>query len=102
MSLLTARTTPITKTTHTTAIAAGMVALPIAALLVAAYGSAVVHGVARAFSTVFLHVATGGSKIADLSVDVAFTAIVGVIVVAISLAVREYRADEDKELHDIR
>jgi len=102
MSLLTARTTPITKSAHTTSIAAGLLALPVALLLAAAYGPAVVHSVFHAFRTVFLEVTTGGSKISNLPVDMAFAAIVGVIVVAISLAVRERRSEQDKEVFDIR
>ena len=98
MSLLTARNTQITKSAHTTSIAAGLLALPIALVLAAAYGPSVVHFVAN----VFVRVGTGSSKISNLPVDAAFAAIIGVIVLAIGLAVHEYRADEDKEIYDVR
>ncbi|MGN6162449.1 MAG: hypothetical protein ACTHOG_12210, partial [Marmoricola sp.] len=98
----TARTTPITKSAHTTSIAAGLLALPVALLAAAAYGPAVVHGVFHALRTVFLQVCTGSSKISSLPLDAAFAAIVGVIVLAIGMAVRERRAEEDKEVFDIR
>jgi hypothetical protein len=98
MSLLTARTTPVTKSAHTTTIAAGLLALPIALLLAAAYGPAVVHFLAN----VFLRVGSGSSKISNLPVDAAFAAIIGVIVVAIGLAVHEHRGDADKEVFDVR
>lgn len=98
MSLLTARNTPITKSAHTTSIAAGLLALPIALVLAAAYGSAVVHFLA----TVFVRVGSGSSKISNLPIDAAFGAIIGVIVVAVALAVHEHRNDQDKEVFDIR
>ncbi|MGN6724197.1 MAG: hypothetical protein ACTHJM_16435 [Marmoricola sp.] len=98
MSLLTARNTQITKSAHTTSIAVGLLALPIVAVLAAAYGPAAVHFLA----SVFVRVGSGSSKISDLSVDTAFAAIIGVIVVAIGLAVHEHRQDEDKEIYDVR
>lgn len=98
MSLLTARNTQVTKSAHTTSIAAGLLALPIALVLAAAYGPAVVHYLAN----VFVRVATGSSKITDLPVDAAFAAIIGVIVLAIGLAVHERRQAEDKEIYDVR
>lgn len=98
MSLLTARNTQITKSAHTTSIAAGLLALPVALVLAAAYGPAVI----QFLGNVFVHVGTGSSKISDLSVDAAFAAIIGVIVVTIALAVHEHRNDEDKEIFDVR
>lgn len=98
MSLLTARNTPITKSAHTVSIAAGLFVLPIALVLAAAYGASVVHFLA----TVFVRIGRGSSKISDLPVDAAFAAIIGVIVVTVIIAIHEYRADEDKEIYDVR
>ena len=47
-------------------------------------------------------VAAGGSHISNVPLEVAFAAMVGVISVAIGLAIRERQADEDKDVFDIR
>ena len=75
-------------------IAAGIVVV----LLALAFGSAIVAAVVT-----FLDAAgRRGSHITDLPLDVAFTAIIGVVSVAIGLAIRERRAEADKEIFDVR
>lgn len=75
-------------------IAAGLVVVTLAL----AFGSAIV-----AFVVTSLHVAGGaGSHITDVPLDVAFAAIIGVVSVAIGLAGSERRANEDKEIFDVR
>ena len=98
MSLLTARNTSTTESAHTTSIAVRLLALPLALLAAAAYGPTVANFVGH----VFVQVGRGGSKISNLPLDAAFAAIIGVTVVAISLAVHEQRKDEDRDVFDVR
>ncbi|MGN6162448.1 MAG: hypothetical protein ACTHOG_12205 [Marmoricola sp.] len=102
MSILTTHAPRVTKTTHTASIAAGLVALPLALLLAAAYGSAMMHGFAQLARGAFSAVGAGASHTSDVPISVAFAAVLAIVVVAIALAVREYFADEDKEIHDVR
>lgn len=98
MSLPITRTTRVTKTAHAASLAAGLVAATVVLALAVTYGPAVVH----LFHRVFVQVGTGGSKISNLGIDAVFATVIGVIVLAIGLAVRERRADEDKEIFDVR
>ena len=67
-------------------------------ILVLSFGSAIVAAVL----TIAHAAGRSGSHITDLPLDVAFAAIIGVVSLAIGLALRERRADEDKEIFDVR
>ena len=75
-------------------IAAGVVVV----VLALSFGSAIVAAVL----TIVHAAGQGGSHITDVPLTVAFAAIIGVVSLAIGLALRERRMDEDKEIFDIR
>ena len=75
-------------------IVAGIVVVTLAF----AFGSAIV-----AATVTVLHMAgISASHISDVPLEVAFTAIIGVSSVVIGVAIREHRAEADKEIFDVR
>jgi len=70
--------------------------------LVVAFAPAIWHGISHVVRSVTHSGATAGSHITNVPLDAAFAAIIGVVVVAIGLAVRERRAGEDREVFDVR
>ena len=85
MSLLTAHNHRTTKSAHQIRIAAGLVSLPIALLAAAAYGPIALQAI--------------GS---GLGLALTLAAIVGVIVTAVFLAIRDRGAEQDHDVYDVR
>lgn len=71
-------------------------------ILAVSFGSAAAQTVAHLVRSVTRSGVTAGSHITNVPLDAAFAAIIGVVVVAIGLAIRERRADEDREVFDVR
>ena len=73
-----------------------------ALILVASFGPQIMNTAAPARRVVAHAAAAVGSFFSNVPLDAAFAAIIGVIVVAIGLAVRVCLANEDQEVFDIR
>ncbi len=105
MSLLITRSTPLTydeRMRRTDRLGVVAVATITLAILAAAFAPATWHSVSYLIRTVSHSGAVAGSRVSNLPLDAAFAAIIGVVVVAIGLAFRERRADEDREVFDVR
>ena len=100
MSLPITRSTSLGKSSQVSSVIGWLVALGVVIVLAIEFGPSLIH----AMRTVFVQVDAGGSKISNLGVDATFAAIVGVIVIAVGLAVRERKTEQqnDDDIHDVR
>ena len=97
MSVLTANPR-ITKTSHTTLVAAGLAALPVVLLLAAAYGASVIQAVVQAARVA----PSTGWHLSGVSADAAIAGITVVIVLTMSYVIQEFRSDRDQDDADDR